>query len=304
MTTSRDNWITWLYDGIKYGPKLLPTSTFSLEFKKIISRPVKSHYEELIENAKIVRDSFTGKFNLLLSGGLDSEIILRLYHQLKIPIDVYIFKYEKNYNYRDVNQAIKICNDLKVEYKLIDFNLTKFFENDAYDIFKQVYCHSSGRLPQLKMTEYLDGIPIYGSGEPYCKRLHSNWDKNSEWGIDIGEGARCWSVYHKTIGRDAICDWYEFSPEVIVSYLDIPVIQQLLDDKVVGKLSSNSSKHAIYKEHWPDIDIRQKLVGFEGIDAPGSKPPFMLEFETQFITNRVTVKDIYMSKDQLLNSIL
>jgi hypothetical protein len=301
--TSRDNWLQWSYDNIQFGSKVSPRSKFSLDFKKIILRPVKSYYDELFENAKITRDIFTGKFNLLLSGGIDSEIVLRVYHQLKIPVEVYIFKYEKNYNYRDVNQAIQICNALGIDYNLIDFNLEKFFENDAYDIFKKVYCHSSGRLPQMKMTEYLDGIPIYGSGEPYCKRASSNWSKKSDWVIDMGEGARCWAVYHKSINRTAICDWYEFSPELLVSYFNIDLIKELMSDSIQGKLSSNSSKIPIHQKLWQDITLRPKLVGFEGINEPGTKPPFMLEFEKEFITDKVDTADIYMSKKFLFDLI-
>ena len=106
----RDNWLTWNYDnGEAYGPKVKPSSKFNITLKNVITRPIKSYHEELLENAKAIRDTFTGDLDLLFSGGIDSEIILRVYHDLKIPINVYIFKYENNYNHKELAHAFRIC---------------------------------------------------------------------------------------------------------------------------------------------------------------------------------------------------
>ena len=102
----KDNWFAWTFDdGPEYGPKLTPTAEFKIVLRNTITRPVKSYYEELLENGRVIRDTFSGELDLLFSGGIDSEIILRVYLELKIPINVYIFKYENDYNLLEYTQA-------------------------------------------------------------------------------------------------------------------------------------------------------------------------------------------------------
>ena len=262
-----------------------------------------SYYHELYENAKQLHERFGNNLDLLFSGGIDSEVVLRVYTILKLPINVHIFKYENDLNIREFTQATKICQELGITPHVRNFNVKKFFENDAESIFKKVYCNSSGWLPHMKMTEELDGIPVFGSGDPYWKRLSTDWTRPSEWLFEIDEGAKAWSIYHKTIGRDAICDWYEYSPEIILSHMKLPRIKNLISDKIKGKLSSFSHKALIHQDIWPTVDIRPKMVGFEGHSKPDkkSKPGYMLEFEKEFIENKVHSKILHYKIDQVLD---
>ena len=294
----RDNWLAWSYDnGPDYGPKLTPMAKCTFIIRNTITQPVKSYYEELLANAQRIRDTFTGDLDLLFSGGVDSEVVLRTYHTLGIPINVYIFKYENDYNVIEFRQAIKICNELGVTPRIIDFNLEKFFENDAYDIWKKVYCAKSGWLPHMKMTEYLDGTPIIGSGDPYWKKTDNGWM------FELDEGAKHWSVYHKTINRDCVADWYEYSPEMIVSHTQLPLIQDLINDRIPGKLSSFSSKPVVHKAYWPTVDIRYKMVGFEGPTPSREKPvpDFMVDFSTQYGKGNVHTSVQLFSEKELMN---
>jgi len=302
----RDNWFAWTYDnGEDYGPKLRPSSKYSIKIKNVIKRPIKSYYEELVENAKAIRDTFTGELDLLFSGGVDSEIILRIHHDLKIPINVYIFKYENDYNWKELAYAFKICEELNITPKVIDFNLQKFFEQEAYDIWTKCYSNSTGWLPHMKMTEYCDGLPIMGSGEPYWRRTSRDMTNKRPWVFEFAEGPRHWSVYHKTIGRPAIPDWFEYSPELTVAHTRLPIVQNLINDLIPGKLSISSSKARIHQEWWPSIQTRQKMVGFEGDLEPGalSKPRFMLEFGMKNILTRVRTETILLSESRLMAAI-
>lgn len=292
----KNNWLKWGYDGIPNSPKTSKESVFEIQITKTISKPVKSYHEELVDNAKSIRETYSGKFDLLFSGGIDSEVILRIYRDLGIPLNVFIFRYENNYNHRDVAQAIKTCDTLNVKYSLIDFNLEKFFENDAYSIWSKCYAGTSGWLPHMKMTEYLDGIPIIGSGEPYWRK-----QQDASWMFELDEGAKAWTVYHTTIKREVISDWYEHSPEIILAHMNLPIINDLINNRISGRLSSYSSKGIIHKEIWPDVDLRQKLVGFEGDQPPAadSKPGFMLAFEKEFIKGKVKNAAFKYSADQL-----
>ena len=303
----KNNWFSWTYDnGPVYGSKIHPTAEFKLVLKNTITRPIKSYYEELLENGRVIRDTFSGPLDLLFSGGVDSEIILRVYKDLGIPINVYVFKYENDYNLPEYTQALKSCKDLNVTPKIIDFNLQKFFENEAYDIQQKVFAVESGWLPHMKLTEYCDGLPIMGSGNPYIRRRSRDMSKKYPWVLEIDEKCHHWAIYHKTINRPCITDWYEYSPELILSYFKLPFVQQLLNDEVPGKLSNESTKCQVHQAYWTDLDLRSKLVGFEGPEPDKSKPevqPFMLEFGKQYIRGVVTAKSYVFSKEELINQI-
>jgi hypothetical protein len=304
----KNNWFSWTYDdGPEYGSKLTPTAKFNIHLKNTITRPVKSYYEELLENGRVIRDTFSGPLDLLFSGGIDSEIILRVYTDLKIPINVYIFKYENDYNLIEYTQALKSCAKLGVTPKVIDFNLQKFFENDAYDIQQKVFASASGWLPHMKLTEYCDGLPIMGSGNPYIRRRSRDMTSKFPWVFELDEKCHHWAVYHKTINRPCITDWYEYSPELLVSYFDLPFVQQLLNDEVPGKLSNESTKVQVHQEYWTDLDLRPKLIGFEGPKPDKSKSDvqeFMLDFGKKYM--RGVVPDQYpyiFSQEELIKLI-
>jgi hypothetical protein len=146
------------------------------------------------------------------------------------------------------------------------------------------------------MTEYLDGVPIFGSGDPYWRRQN-----DGVWMFEIDEGAKFWTTYHIAVGRESICDWYECSPEIILSHMNLPRINDLINNRIPGKLSSFSHKSIIHKDYWSDIDIRQKLVGFEGdmSPSPTSKPDFMRAFEKEFIEGNVQTTTIRYTAEQL-----
>lgn len=289
----KNNWLTWYYDDIEYGPKTSPNSKFDIKIMPTVTRPVNSYKEELLLNASVIRDTFSEPFDLMLSGGVDSEVILRCYHELKIPVNVFVFRYENNYNLPDVTSALHICNELNVTPKVIDFDLQKFFENDAYDIWTTGYYLNSGRLPHMKMIEYLDNFPIMGDGDPV-------WEfSNDEWRLGLDDVSHSQSLYCRTINRPMLVDWYEYSPEVILAHVNHPVMQTLMQSRGLHK-DFIQAKYLLHKDLWNAIELRPKYVGFEGGLPPGlnsSKPEFMLEFNKVYNKGRSVTCFKYSKED-------
>lgn len=292
----KNNWISWSYDGIELGKKTHPSADFSLTFNPIIQSPVKSLREELLNNAKLIRDTYTGNFDLLLSGGADSEVVLRVYHELKIPVNVFVFRYEKEYNYRDVAYAQQICQELDVKYTLIDFNLQKFIENDAYNLWLECYPSNVARLPHLKMLDYLDNIPIIGSGEP-------EWFKiNGKWLFELSEGSFIQQIHQYHKGRVVLADWFNYSPEVTASYMQNPLVWNLINDKFSPYKKSAEIKWQVYNYCWPALKMRTKLIGFEGKGDSGTiEPEFMREFNQTYIGNQTSNTRLFYTNNELIN---
>jgi hypothetical protein len=296
----RGDWLSWSYDGIKFGNKLNPNSIFEFHFKKVIIRPLKTYKEELLINTQIIRDSFKEPFDLLFSGGVDSEVILRCNHYLKIPINVFIFRYENDYNYHDIRHALRICKELNITPKIIDFNLKNFYENHAYDIWKTGQFHVAGRLPHMKMIEYLDGIPIMGDGDPHWVYI------DNQWKFELGELNHSQSIYCKKIHRTAIPDWFEYSPEIILSHMKEQRMQAIVDNTIIDDGTvMDRTKYYLHNKIWPEILVRPKRNGYEKFGTvPRTSDKTLTciqEFQKQYIDIlSLSNTACYFTKDELI----
>jgi len=278
----KDRWLWWSWDGEKCAYKKNKDSLFKFHCNISDKRPCKSYKEELFLNAEKIRQEHTGTFDVFLSGGIDSEVVVRTFNDLKIKHNTYIIRYENNLNKFDVDSAIDICTCLGINYKLIDFNLQYFFENDAHDLFKKTLNPNVARLPHLKFCDLVDNIPVMGDGEPYWKReLLGDYTKKSKWHFIFSEESHISEMYLHHIGRENVLEWYEYSPQVTMAFNELPIIGQLLNDGIPGKHSSWSSRIQIHQEIWPDIKPKPKLVGYEGNNVPGYMPEFIVKLQNQ-----------------------
>jgi len=302
-----ENWMSYSYDGVEYGKKTSYKSQFKLLINKKIATPIPSYKDALFNNAKLMRDMYDEPFDVCLSGGIDSEVIVRTFKTLGINFNTFIFRLEDNLNIKDVTDAIDICTELKLDYKIIDFNLRSFFENDALAMFNQHPYAVVERLPRLKWIDYLDNIPVFGDGEPYWRRQKENdFSTKSEWKFVFAEESQyANSFYARDIGRKVISEWYEYTPEIIMSYYNEPVIKQLLNDEIPGKISCYSSRAELHRTIWSEIKYKQKLVGYEGSLAPSTDamPEYMTKFHNTYI-KRYEYSKIWYSIKELENLLL
>ena len=138
----------------------------------------------------------------------------------------------------------------------------------------------------------MDNIPVFCDGEPYWKRLlGEDYAHKSEWHLQLEEDAYSSSIYGHSIGRTLIGDWYEYTPEIILSHMQHPITQKLLNDQLHGKLGSWTSRYPMHQEIWPEVEIRKKLVGYEGLTgAAGTGPVFIGDFQRTFMDDTVNIK--------------
>lgn len=102
--TSQNNWYSWNYDnGSMFSRRNLTKEKFKTYYSKSTEKS-KTFKEELLNAAKTTLDFYPGlKPCVFFSGGLDSEIILRSYIDIGSNPEIFIIKYEKDYNAYDVN---------------------------------------------------------------------------------------------------------------------------------------------------------------------------------------------------------
>ena len=100
--------IWWSYDDKEFSIRETPEQTY-YERSNVVSRNVGSLYEECLNNAKAIRNTVSGRIAVLYSGGIDSEIVVQSFYESKIPIDIYIIRFNNNLNLHDIEWATKFC---------------------------------------------------------------------------------------------------------------------------------------------------------------------------------------------------
>jgi len=263
--TSENNWYSWQYGNLPNFSK----QTGNLEFKTTFSTytgKVGTFKEELLKAAASTVDHSNGKISLLFSGGVDSEVMLRSFLEIKANIEVIIVRYENDYNLYDVSHAIVICEGLNIPYKIIDFSLIKFYENDAIKYSKLSQIDRPRALPYCKILETVDYFPVMGASDLSPYRTDSDYSVQGTWMNRCWEHDIGWSKFLRAINRPGIAEWFKWTPGLVLSYLNTDWFNNLTSDRYYGKLGANSTKIIGYREAYPQLIDRVKQTGFEKID--------------------------------------
>lgn len=208
---------------------------------------------------------------VLMSGGLDSEIVAQSFLATKKPFRVAIGKFQAGLNQHDIDYAIGWCERNQVKYDLIPIDLDEFGTNLLYQYAADSTCAS----PQLCVTMHVGhivaqrgGLPILGSGECYLKKrmpLLSDDDEpypDTPWDLHEKELIASWYRFFMKHNIPAVPGFFQYTPEQMVSFLEDRRVQELVNDLIFGKLSSLTSKPYIYQPHY-DFEKRPKYTGFE-----------------------------------------
>lgn len=263
MYTSENNWYSWQYGD----DPLFGRQTGNLKFKTHFNKSDKkfgSFGDELKDAARSTLDHYSGlKPSIFFSGGVDSEIVLRTYMDVGVVPEVFIMRYENDINLPDVSYAVSACIAYGIKFHLIDFNLKKFYENDAEHISEQAQIDFPRALPQLKFIEYADGLPIFCSSDPSWYRIDADYHTVGKWISICHEHDIGYSKYVRYLNRPVIGEWFKWTPGLVLSYTKLAWFRRLINDGYYGKLNVNSSKLIGYREVYPDLVYREKLTGFE-----------------------------------------
>jgi hypothetical protein len=249
MYASINDWYSWDYTNEKfqtnYKPYLGSVGTFK---------------EELIKAASSTIDIFGNDVSILFSGGSESDLMLRSFLAIKAKPNVYVVRYENDYNLYDVSYAVTICSILNVDYKIIDFNLTQFFENDAEEVSKIAEIDRPRALPYCKILELIDGVPIFGRGEPNPIKLENTWIQRCHE-YDVGR-----IKYARAINKPAVAEWFKWTPGLVISYMNLNWFKNLINNKY-NVTDASTTKMIGYREAYPELINRVKKTGFEKIDT-------------------------------------
>lgn len=266
LLRNENNWYAWQYSEEPAFGKQTSNLQFKTLYKKYFKK-IQSFDTELINAARSTLDLHLDlPPTILFSGGLDSELMLRTYLSIGVKPKVLIIRYENDYNLYDVSYAVTICSMLNVNYSIINFNLNKFYENDAEKIAEISQIDRPRALPYCKFLDIADGLPILGEGDPYWVRIDDNYSMPNKWRYREMETFKGWHKYAMYLNKPAIVQFFKWTPGLVLSHSKLKWLQMLINDTYPGKLGANSTKINGYREIHPNLIERKKQTGFEKID--------------------------------------
>lgn len=151
--------------------------TQSIYYHPCTQRP-SSPLEEAHRAAKIISDY--GDTVLCLSGGVDSEMMARVFLSCGVNFKVAILRFTNDLNINDIVYAENFCKFYNLKYEFVDLDIVDFNNSDKLVYYNEKYsCTSPQFAAYLWFLDQLKGyfpcmadiIPIIGSGKDSIERI-------------------------------------------------------------------------------------------------------------------------------------
>lgn len=269
---SHKNHFEFGYNGRAFVNRGADSDQWYVKYGRCERQPLNFH-EECMRTASVIRNNTNQPLVVLFSGGVDSEVALRSFVDAGIDVSVAILRFKNDLNVHDISWAIIICEQLKVPYKIHDLDLLNFWKSEADSYANATYCVSPQLLTTMWLVDQIQGYPVLGSGE--CLLVKERPDDyvpgvspylHSDWHLWEKEKIAAWYRHFIVRNREGCPGFFQYTPELIYSYIKDPFVQDLVNCRIVGKLSTESSKLKIYQQHFQLLN-RPKYTGFEKVQA-------------------------------------
>lgn len=221
-----------------------------------------TYQKELLRVADLIYQDYGKNFALFLSGGTDSEIVLRNFLDIGIKPNCFTIKFKNDYNLSDVKDAESLATELGINLNIIDFDVRDFFNGgEAIELGGKIQCTQITYLLVYHAIKKIQ-LPSIMGGELLLRRnIHTN---PSTWYYVFRENEDASAIrFSKIYNIPLVNEYFTYTPEIALYFLENSDVQQLVTTRLNYKLSSYSSKNAILKKLLPDIRVRKKTHGFE-----------------------------------------
>lgn len=242
--------------------------------------------DECIRAAKLIGQKYQDQtIWICFSGGTDSEVLLQSFMFAGVPFKIAIMEFTGGYNKHDIVYATEFCDRHSLPYTIFPVDLDLFISSGQYLEYGIKYqCKEIAIIMMMKLFDLLDGVPILG-GESL---VHKRYNHEKMLTDDPTHTEYCW--YHKfrenndsatmkyavANNKTIISEFFSYTPELLLSFLQDPIVSDICNNRVFGKVSLLSSKFKIYGQHFL-LQARPKYHGYETIRLINYKTAAALE---------------------------
>jgi len=243
------------YNGEYFNQRKSPKDLWNVEYGRCKRDPY-NFRNECIKAAKLIREDNDKKIFILMSGGVDSEIVVRSFIDAGIPITSIIGRYNHDLNQHDIRYAIEFCKAYGVDFEIVDIDIYEFWRTKLQNYAAKTMCVS----PQLPVIMYIsdqvDGYTIIGSGETFLVRD----DDGQTWSLWEKEKIASWYRHYIVNNKEGAPGFFQYTPEIMLSYVTDTGIVDILEDPSYS--SSYYAKLNVYNKYW-NLKQREIFTGFE-----------------------------------------
>jgi hypothetical protein len=264
---------------------------FYIEYSSC-TRPVGNLYEEFDRRAVEIAEETHTELLLSISGGVDSQAMLRSFMKQDIPVKT-VFMYLPGYNDIEYNNLKILDEKLKIKTEIVDIDPYKYKdelleESEKYDIQTNSLLHKKffSMLPSSSNIVFMDY-------DPYI-HVDENWDFFWYQSLNSTEVTRDRAL--RLLKREGKIIWFGDTSEMRASLLNEEMLWSILYSwkYYYGNGVTRDSGHKlrlrtddrwdfylkpfIYGKYWKDELIYfSKFSGFENVPFLYLKPLYMKE---------------------------
>ncbi len=225
-----------------------------------------SFRSECLATAKVIQKAAKQPIHVLFSGGIDSEVALRSFHEAGVPVTAAILKFKDDLNLHDYSWAVLTCEELQIPYKLYELDLHSFWSStEAARFADETQCISPQLIATMWLIDQCEGFCVLGSGENYLQDLGPD-SRRPGWYLSEKEKVAAWYRHFMIRGREGCPGFFQYTPELMLAWLLDPMARQLWQQPAVSHIDSIPTKFQVYRQHF-DLRARPKYTGFEKVSS-------------------------------------
>jgi len=251
---THNNHFQFGYNGEYFNQRTSPDDVWNVKYGRCERYPL-DFRSECVRAANLIRESTNKDIYILLSGGVDSEIVTRSFIEAGIPITCLIARFNDDMNEHDIGYAFDFCIEYDQKYKVIDIDIYDFWSNELYKYASMSKCISPQLALPMWLSDQVDGYTIIGAGECYMVQ-------NSDCELELWEKEKIasWYRHYMVNDKEGCPGFFQYTPELMLSFINHEIIANP-DDRSEG-CSTYYDKNKLYHHFW-DMTKRPIYTGFE-----------------------------------------
>lgn len=167
---------------------------------------------------------------LCLSGGIDSEAMLRAFMSSSVSFHVMIMRFNNDLNGFDIKGIIQFCDTNHVSYEIFDLDILNFFESGEYLRYGEMYqCQSPQLAAHLYLCDHIKGYPVLYWQPPEILFNFDLQHKTKQFSFGLpGDLHSVYLRYFMKRKRAGVPIFFLYTPELLRSFFQLPFLQKML----------------------------------------------------------------------------
>lgn len=154
--------------GPEFSTHFSKEKNFHVDFKNALytDRPIIEIAKDAIKKISV---EYPAPYTLMLSGGIDSQVMLWCWVKSQVPFNAVSVRYVDDsgnvLNIHDISNLEKVANHYSVSIEYIDFNIIQFLENHLEEYATKYQCTSPQITTYMCMSEMIHNGTVLFSGD-------------------------------------------------------------------------------------------------------------------------------------------